>query len=96
MIQEFIKFLKEFNVVALAIAFIMGAAATALVSSLVKDVIMPIISPIFSSGIWQSAMLNLGSIHIAIGSFLGELINFLVIALVVYFLAKKLLKIESK
>ena len=45
MCKEFMDFLKEYKVIPLAVAFIMGAAATALVKSLVDNVIMPLITP---------------------------------------------------
>ena len=45
MMKEFVGFLKEYKVVALAIAFIIGVAATALIKSLVDKIIMPIITP---------------------------------------------------
>ena len=89
------KFLKEFNVVALAIAFILGMASTTLVKSLVDDIVMPVISPLLSGEGWRDAMLNIGPVHIAYGSFLAELLNFLILALVVFLVAKKLLKMEE-
>ncbi|MCW1309566.1 MAG: MscL family protein, partial [Candidatus Nanoarchaeia archaeon] len=75
-IKEFMDFLKEYNVVALAIAFIMGAACTSLVKSLVDNIIMPVITPFIPGGAWKTATLNLGPIVIGWGAFVGELINF--------------------
>lgn len=95
MFKEFLKFLKEFNVMALAIAFILGMASTALVKSLVDDIIMPILSPMLSGEGWQSATLNMGPVSIAYGSFLAELVNFVILALVVFLVAKKILKMEE-
>ncbi len=96
MIREFVKFLKEFNVVALAVGFVMGTASTSLVNSLVKDVLMPIAEPLMSAESWKEATLNLGPISIAYGSFMAELINFLVLALIIFFVAKKILKMEAQ
>ena len=95
MINEFTKFLKDHNVISLAIAVVMGTASTSLVKSLVNDVFMPIISPILSSSSWKDIVLSLGPVHIAIGSFLSELFNFTILALVVFIVAKKILKLES-
>jgi large conductance mechanosensitive channel len=95
MLKDFIAFLKEYNIASLAMAFIMGAASTSLVNSLVKDIIMPIFSPLVSSGDWQNAALILGPISIKYGSFLGELLNFVVLGLVVFIIAKKILKMDA-
>ncbi len=88
------QFLKEFNVVALAVGFVMGTASTSLVNSLVKDIIMPLTAPLLSSGAWQEAVLSVGAVHLKYGAFLAELINFLILATVVFFIAKKLFSID--
>lgn len=73
----------------------MGSASTTLVKSLVNDVIMPLVSPLILKGNWNSAVLSLGPIVIKWGSFLAELINFTILAFVVFFIAKKILKEEK-
>ena len=93
MLKQFIEFIKEYNVISLAIAFVMGTASTALVQSFVNDIFMPIIAPIFSSESWKTATLDLGPIHMVYGSFLASLINFTIMALVVFIIARKILKI---
>jgi len=95
LVRDFMDFLKEYKVLALAIAFIIGAAATTLVQSLVNNVIMPVITPFIPGGEWQQATLKLGPIVIGWGAFLGAVINFIVIALVVYLIAKKVFKEEK-
>ena len=95
MFKEFAKFLKEFNVVSLAVGFVMGTASTALVGSLVKDVLIPIATPLVGAESWREAVWNIGPVHIAIGSFTAELFNFLILALIIFIIAKKLLKIEA-
>lgn len=92
LMQEFMDFLNEYKVLALAIAFIMGAAITALVQSLVNNIIMPVITPFIPGGGWETATFSLGSIVIGWGAFLGALINFVIIALVVFFIAKSVMK----
>lgn len=93
--QEFKDFLVEYKVIALAIAFIMGVAATALIKSLVDNIIMPIITPFIPGGAWQEATFNMGPIVIKWGAFLAAMINFLIIALVVFLMAKWILKEEK-
>jgi len=95
LLSEFREFLYEYKVIPLAIAFIMGIASTALIKSLVDNVIMPIITPFVPGGAWKTATLEIGSIVISWGAFLGELINFIIIAFVVFIIAKKVLKEEK-
>ena len=94
-IREFMDFLKEYNVIALAIAFIIGIAATAMVKSLVDNIVMPIITPFIPGGAWEQAVVTLGPIVLKLGAFVGDLINFIIIAFVVFLIAKFLLKEEK-
>ncbi len=93
--SEFREFLKEYKVMGLAVAFIMGIAATALVQSLVNDIIMPIVTPFIPGGEWKTATLAIGPILIKWGSFISQLINFLILAFVVFMIAKYMLKEEK-
>ena len=95
LISEFKEFLYEYKVIPLAIAFIMGIASTALIKSLVENIIMPIVTPFVPGGAWKTATLELGPIVLSWGAFLGELINFIIIAFVVFLIAKKVLKEEK-
>ena len=62
MIRESAKFLKEFNIVSLAVGFVMGTASTALVGSLVKDILMPIAAPLMGVESWREAVWNIGPV----------------------------------
>lgn len=88
-LSEFRDFLYEYKVIPLAIAFIMGIAATALIKSLVDNIIMPIITAFVPGGAWKTATLTIGPIVLSWGAFLGELINFIIIAFVVLSLQKR-------
>ncbi|MBS3088716.1 MscL family protein [Candidatus Pacearchaeota archaeon] len=94
-IAEFKEFLKEYKIVGLAIAFIIGVAATTLIKSLVDNVVMPLITPFIPGGAWQSAVWTFGSVVIGWGAFLGAVINFVIIALVVFIIAKYFFKEEK-
>lgn len=94
-LSEFRDFLKEYKIAALAIAFIIGVAASALVKSLVDNIIMPVITPFIPGGSWKTATFSIGPVKIGWGAFLGELINFALIACVVFFIAKKIMKEEK-
>lgn len=94
-IVEFLEFLKEYKVVGLAVAFIIGAAATALVKSLVDNIIMPWVNVLIPSGDWKEAILTIGPVKLGIGPFAAECINFIIIALVVFIIAKHVMKEEK-
>lgn len=91
-LKEFKEFLMEYKIIGLAVAFIIGVAATALVKSLVDNIIMPLVTPFIPGGAWKTATFKLGPFVIGWGPFLGELINFIIIAFVVFMIAKRLLK----
>jgi large conductance mechanosensitive channel len=95
LISEFKEFLFEYKIIGLAIAFIIGVAATQLIQSFVNNILMPIITFFIPGGDWQNATLTIGPIVISWGKFLADLIYFVIIALVVFIIAKKLLKEEK-
>lgn len=98
-IRVFIDFIREQGVVGLAVGFILGGAVSKVVSSLVEDIINPILGILLgAAGNLSEAVLIVGLVRIRYGSFLTVLIDFIVIALVVYFGVKvlKLDKIDKK
>lgn len=56
---------------------------------------MPFIGVLVPSGDWKTATMTLGPVNLGIGSFLAECINFIVIALVVFMIAKKIIGEEK-
>jgi large conductance mechanosensitive channel len=94
-LKEFFEFIKEYKVVGMAVGIIMGLAATALVRSLVDNIIMPIITPFIPGGAWREAVLHLGPIFLKWGAFVGELLNFLIIAFAVFLIAKWIIREEK-
>lgn len=95
MLSEFKEFIREYKIVPLAIAFIMGIAATALIKSLVDNIIMPLITPFIPGGAWQTATFSIGPVAIGWGAFLAALINFLILAWVVFLVARLVLREEK-
>lgn len=89
--KEFSDFLREYKVIGLAVAFIMGVAVNDLVKSLVENVIMPLMNPLLPAGGWKTATATLGPFVIGWGPFLSAFINFTIIALVVFMIAKKVI-----
>jgi len=97
--KGFINFIREQGVMGLAVGFILGGAVSKVVSSLVADIINPVLSVVLgAAGNLSEASFKIGNIRIMWGSFVGTTIDFLVIALVVYFGVKllKLDKLDSK
>lgn len=94
-VQEFKDFLNEYKILGLAIAFIMGAAVTDLVKSLVQNLIMPVVTALTANVTLEKAKFAFGSIEITWGAFVTSLINFLIIALVVFLMAKIILREEK-
>lgn len=99
MLKEFRAFLLQTNALALAVGVIIGGAVGKVVGSLVSDVLMPVISLLIPGGAWRDLKLVLktnpdGSVAKALtyGQFLGAIIDFVIIGLVVFLLARALLK----
>ena len=102
MIKGFKEFLLKNNVLALAVAVIVGGAVGRVVSSLAADIIMPLISPVLPAGAWREAKMVLGTSigkdgkqvenAIQYGNFLGNVVDFLIIGFVVYILTKALIR----
>ena len=101
MFAEFRKFLLQTNALALAVGVIIGAAIGKVVGSLVSDVLMPVIGLGIPGGEWREAKIVLASnpdgtprTAIAAGQFLGNIIDFLIIAAAVFLITKMLIKPE--
>jgi len=90
--RDFRSFLLEQNIVALAIAVVMGTAAGKLVQALVDDFIMPIIGAAAPGGGWQKATLDAGPVKFGVGDFASVLLNFLIVGLVVWRITKAFVK----
>lgn len=85
-VKGFVNFVREQGVVGLAVGFILGGSIQKVVTSFVGDIINPTLSILLgSTGSMKDAYLKIGSVKIMWGSFLNNLIDFLVIAAVVYF-----------
>ena len=86
-IKEFKEFINQGNVVDMAVGVVIGAAFKAIVDSLVSDLISPIIGIIFSADFSEVSVTINGS-SIMIGSFINAVINFLIVAVVLFLFVK--------
>lgn len=91
---EFIQFLKQYGIIGLAIAVIIGGKANALVSSIVDGLIMPVILFALPAGEWRQWSFDIGKVHLVPGPAIGASIDFLIVAFIVFLFAKKVLKEE--
>ncbi len=89
--KGFLEFVREQGVVGLAVGFILGGAVSKVVASLVSDIINPVLGILLgAAGDLATMSLKVGSAEIMWGKFINTGIDFLVIALVVYFGVKRL------
>ena len=91
-VEEFMEFLKKYQVIGLAVAVIIGAAAGKLVTAMVNDIIMPIIAVIVPGGDWKTSVLQAGPMKFLVGDFVAVLIDFIIVALVIFLIVKFVMK----
>lgn len=93
--NKFLDFIREQGVVGLAVGFILGGAVSGLVKALIDDIINPLLGLVLGSvdGL-KTASFSIAGAHILWGDFVAVFINFVVIALVVYY-GFKLLKLDT-
>jgi large conductance mechanosensitive channel len=104
MFKEFKEFLTKSNAMALAIGVIIGAATGKLVTGIVADLLMPFISLVLPAGDWREKQIVLKSVvdaagketvtAIKYGALVGDTLDFLIIACVVFLVTKALLPKE--
>ena len=85
--SNFLNFIREQGVVGLAIGFILGGAVGKVVASLVNDLIMPMVALLLGS---TEGLKGLAIYGINYGAFISTLIDFIIIAAVIYFVFKRL------
>ena len=95
MMREFLDFLKEYGIIGLAIAVIIGGKLNALVTTAVDGILMPIVTFFLPAGEWRTAVLQLGPFKFQFGPFFGALIDFFIVALIVFLMAKHILGEEK-
>jgi large conductance mechanosensitive channel len=96
---EFMDFIGKAGVLGLAIGFIMGTYIGKVVSALVQDIIMPIPGAFVSGGQWRNAIITIPvgqGLNFAVGDFVGVVIDFLIVAVVIFMIAKYARKMGLK
>jgi large conductance mechanosensitive channel len=107
-IKDFQDFVMKGNIFDLAVGVIIGAAFGKIVTSFVESIIMPIVSVFIPGGSWRDAKIVLGTIAdpknpgkqienaILVGQFLGGLLDFVIIAFVIFLMIRALAKVKRK
>ena len=93
--EEFKKFISKGNVMDLAVGVIIGGAFQAIVNSLVNDIIMPLLGIITGGLDFSSLAITVGDAQIMYGSFISAIINFLLMALVLFMVIKAMNKAKE-
>jgi large conductance mechanosensitive channel len=102
-VEDFKKFAFKGNVVDLAVGVIIGGAFGKIVTKLVEDLVMPIVGLVLPSGDWRNAGIVLrhaantkDDVSLKWGDFLGAILDFLVIALVLFIIVSKIVAVADQ
>jgi large conductance mechanosensitive channel len=93
MLKEFRTFALRGNVIDLAVGVIIGAAFGKIVASFVADIVMPLINPMIPGGDWRTMEVGPG---VKIGSFLGTVLDFVIVAFVIFMAVKGINQMKKK
>ena len=93
--EEFKAFAMRGNVLDMAVGVVVGSAFTAIVNSLVGDVINPLIGLFFNND-FSNVVIKIGDVDLKIGSFISAIINFLIVAFVLFVVLKAFNALFSK
>ncbi|HBF75558.1 MAG TPA: large conductance mechanosensitive channel protein MscL [Lactobacillus sp.] len=96
MLKDFKAFIARGNVVDLAVGVIIGAAFTSIVTSLTKNLINPLIGLFIGKIDLSGLVFSVGNAHFRYGQFIDSIINFLIIAFVVFLLVKVISRLMPK
>lgn len=94
--KEFKNFIANDSIVVMATGIIMGSAFTSIVNSLVDDIFMPIIVAVTGQADVSELSLRIGNTQLGIGMFIQAVINFILIAALLYFTLKALERVQKK
>ena len=90
MLREFKEFAMKGNVVDMAVGIIIGAAFGKIVSSLVNDVFMPIVGMLLRGVDFSTLSLTIGSANVRYGSFIQNIVDFVIVAFVIFMMVKQM------
>lgn len=94
--KDFKEFAMRGNVIDLAVAVVIGGAFGAIVNSLINDIIMPLIGIILGGVDFSSLSVRVGEAVVLYGNFIQAIVNFLVIAFVLFLILRGYLKLQKE
>lgn len=95
MIKEFKEFISRGNVIDLAVGVIMGGAFGKIVTSLVNDIIMPLVGALIGGINFTNLSITIKDSNIMYGSFIQNIVDFLIIAVCIFIMVKLVNKLNS-
>ena len=95
-VREFMEFIKKYQVVGLAIAFVIGAASSKLITDLVNDIINPLIGLLLGRIDFNALSFSVGESKFLVGHLINSVINFLIVAFVIFIIVKYMMKGDAK
>lgn len=93
---EFKKFIMRGNVIDLAVGVIIGGAFQAIVSSLVEDIVTPLLGIILGKVDFSNLAVTIGDASIGYGKFITAVINFFIMALVIFAIVKTINDVSDR
>ncbi len=94
--KEFKQFALKGNVMDLAVGIIIGGAFSGITSSLVNDIIMPLVGLFIGADTFSSLVIPVGSAVVNLGNFIQTIINFIILAFVVFLMMRSINSLRKK
>lgn len=98
LLDDLRKFLREYRVIAITVAFVISLAALNFIQSFVNDIVLPILRPIISpeSPKWEEIVFSIGPINLRVGTFLSASISLLLTVIILYVIVDRILHWKPK
>ena len=93
-IEEFKAFALRGNVMDMAIGVIIGGAFQAIIKSFIDNIVNPLVGVVFQVD-FSSVVIRLGAVNLMIGAFISSVINFILLALVLFVMVKGINKLKK-
>lgn len=95
-LKEFKDFISKGNIFDMAVGVIIGGAFGKIVTSLVNDIIMPLVGIIIGGHDFTGLVAKVGDAEIAYGTFIQNIVDFLIVALCIFVVVKAMAKFKKK
>jgi large conductance mechanosensitive channel len=95
-LHEFRAFAFKGNVIDLAVGVVIGAAFQKIITGIVDGLIMPLVSLLLPPGQWREYVVHIWKAEIKLGSLLGHLLDFIIVAFVLFLVVKRLIQHKQK